>query len=259
MSHLFVRKGIVEMSCSIENIRGWFKNHEATLIESLEGGTQTLIWGKPETREGRINFNFFENMLFVSGDYRCAIFDTTWKTSWDCQKGWRMDLDYFFGKLKAHSDGKHDWDSEVGISAVKKHYAEYFEGEFEDEESNEKAYNELIGYVSNNQKDYYSQIEDACDLEYRNEIPFKRFMDEKALLQMCIVLKHLSNSSNEEEYAYGLQNDGSFEDFNDFWEWGYHLGRVMNKDIEVYLIALQMAYDQLKAKQEKEAIKEKLI
>lgn len=218
----------------IDSIKEWFKNHVAEL-KILDDDTQVLIWKQPETRTYEIDFVFYKNMLYVTGDMRDAVFNTTWQTTWDCNNGWRISLGYFAEKLSCVKYGKYAWDSVSAVEYLKEEYRECFDG-------TDEAYEEAIEYIIK------ERIEDQYELE-DSEIPYRDyFSDDKSLLQMCIALYYADRSNSEEEFVYKIQGNSDFFDFNDFWEWGYDCGEVLNPDIEVYLVALQMAYDQLSSK-----------
>lgn len=217
-----------------EIIKEKFKNHVADL-KILDENTQTLTWKEPGTRAYHIDFVFFKNTLFVTGDLRSAVFNTTWATSWDCMNGWRIGLDYFASKLDTITYGKYSWDDKVAKERLKSHYRYYFD-ELTDEE-----FDEIIEFLE------VIDIEDEIDFN-SDDIPHKQAVKREYLLQMCLVMHCVRNSFDENEFVYEIQNSIDFEDFNDFWEWGYDCGRVLNSDIEIYLIALQMAYDQLSKK-----------
>lgn len=218
----------------IDNIKVWFKNHLAEL-KILDDDTQVLVWKQPETRMYEIDFMFYKNMVYITGDMRDAVFNTTWKTAWDCNNGWRIDLHYFAEKLTCATYGKYAWDSAEAVKYLAEVYRQEFDG-------NDDEYIETISYIID------QCIEDVYDFEMI-EIPHKeRFDDDMVLLQMCLAINYANESSSSEEFAQSIQLCSDFEDFNDFWEWGYSCGRVLNPDIEVYLIALQMVYDQLSSK-----------
>lgn len=219
----------------IDTIKRWFKNHVAEL-KILNDETQVLIWKQPDTRVYEIDFVFFKNMVYITGDMRDAVFNTTWHTSWNCNKGWRIDLSYFASKLSCATYGKYVWDSREAVKYLVEEYRDCFDG-------GDYEYLDAVAYIA----DQY--IEDEYDFEVI-EIPYKEsFNDERSLLQMCLTINYALASSSTEEFANSLKSCSDFEDFNDFWEWGYSCGRVINPDIEVYLVALQMAYDQLSSKE----------
>lgn len=215
----------------IDTIKRWFSNHAAEL-KILNDETQVLIWKQPDTRKYEIDFVFYKNIVYITGDMRDAVFNTTWRTSWDCNHGWCLDLSYFASKLSCATYGKYAWDPEEAVKYLIEQYRDCFDG------SDEEYYR-----AAETIKELY--IEDEVDFE-EAEIPHKEsFTDERYLLQMCITTNYALKSSSSEEFANGLQSCSDFDDFNDFWEWGTCCGKVINPDIEVYLIALQMAYDQL--------------
>lgn len=213
-----------------------FENHKATL-KTLNNDTQTLEWKEPGTRFYQVDYVFHKNMLFVSGDIGEASFSCTWCPKWDTDNGWLLSLDYLFGKLSAIKGDKYEWNSDDAIKNLKDHYEESFY------ELEEEDFDNMSAYIIEQAKKHWYQSYYIDDDE--EEIPCKELVDKAMLLQYCTVIKHAVCSSNESEFAYSLQGDEQFDDFNDFWEWGYSCGRSMNSRIEYYLAGLQMAYEQL--------------
>lgn len=218
-----------------------FKDHKATL-KILNDDTQILEWKEPGTRNYQIDYLFYKNMLFVSGDLGEAVFSCTWCPKWNTDKGWLLSIDYLFEKLSAIRGDKYEWDSDDAVEDLKDHYRETFD------ELDDKEFEEMSTYIIKEaEKNWYFTHYVDCDDE---EIPHKDIADDDYLLQYCIAIKHAVCSSNESEFVYTLNADEQFNDFNDFWEWGYHCGRRMNSHINYYLAGLQMAYEQLKDKEE---------
>lgn len=218
-----------------EQIKEWFKNHKATVV-NLSDDVQILTWAEPGTIFYKIDYLFYKNMIYITGDLRDAVFNTTWYPKWDTN--WlKTELSYFAEKISATDYGKYEWDSEVAIEIIKEHYTDFFD------ELSEEELNEMFEEIETLQSGYYARVKNYNDLVH---ISYSYKVSKEPLLQYCLVLKSLLHSSSKEEFVYNLQNDPNFDDYNDFWEWGYDCGQTLNGDIQAYLIGLQMAYAQLK-------------
>lgn len=216
-----------------DEIKLIFKNHKAAL-KILDENTQVLIWKKSGTRDCEIDYVFFRNMIFISGDMRDAVFNCTWKPKFN--DNWEtMELGYFASKMSTHQHGKYVWNSKAAVEDLKIMYRQEFE------ELNELEFDEMTEYILKHILDYINSISDEDDL---HDIPHNE-VNSTVLLQYCLAIKYAATSSSQEEYVYGIQNDLNFNDFNDFWEWGYQCGKRFNNDIEVYLAGLIMAKKQL--------------
>lgn len=218
-----------------KRIEKCFANHVAT-IKQLDKDTQVLTWKKLGTRCYEIDYVFYRNMIFITGDLRDAVFNCTWSPRWDTD--WTaMELGYFAEKMTAHEDGKYIWDYNYAIENLKEHYSEYFT------ELSESQFADMTEYLIE-EINYYPFILDADNED--EEIPYIKVIENRnLLLQYRVVLYHALCAESESEFAYNLRNDSHFNDFNDFWDWGYKCGRKLNSDIEYYLMGLQMAYKQL--------------
>lgn len=223
-----------------ERMEKVFANHIAT-VKQLDDDTQVLAWKEQGTRWYEIDYVFYKNMVFITGDLRDAVFNCTWQPRWDTE--WdKMALDYFAEKMTAHKGDKYIWDSDEAVEDLKSRYEEYFD------DLNNAEFEELTECIKSRQ-DYYSfMITDEEDL---SELLYHDRVDSEILLQYSLAIGYARKSSNEYEFVYGIQNDHNFYDFNDFWEWGYKCGRRLDDDIKWYLIGLQMAYRQLKEREEK--------
>lgn len=112
-----------------EQAKTFFKDHIATM--TVHDGLNVLEWSKPGTNNGRMNFVFHKNFVYVSGDMREAVYDCTWKTSLgSCAN---TDFGYFNGKLSCATHGKKDWDSDKLLKDVEQWKKEALE-RFEDYE-----------------------------------------------------------------------------------------------------------------------------
>lgn len=217
-----------------ERMEKVFKNHIAT-VKQLDDDTQVLTWKKPGTWWYKIDYVFYKNMIFITGDLRDAVFNCTWEPRWDTD--WTEITPYDFAeKMTANKDGKYTWNSDDAVDDLFSQYSVYFD-DLECEELKELT--ERIEFLQR----YNMKITNEEDL---NKLPYHKYVNSDMLLQYSLAIGHAINSSNEYEFVYGLQNDHNFYDFNDFREWGYKCGRRHNNDTLWYLMGLQMAYKQLK-------------
>lgn len=219
-----------------EQMEKIFANHIAT-VKQLDDDTQILTWKEQGTRFYELDYVFYRNMVFITGDLRDAVFNCTWQPRWDTE--WdKMSLSYFAEKMTAHKGGEYTWDSDDAVEDLKSEYKEYFEG------LSKTEIDELTEYVKHEQGCYYfKEIEEEDDL---HKLPYHDRVDNNILLQYSLAIGCAVRSGTESEYVYNIQNESNFEDFNDFWEWGYKCGKRLDNDIKWYLVGLQMAYKQLK-------------
>ena len=199
-----------------EDIRkDWFKDHVATLTQ--HGDLQVLDWAKPGTRVYYCRFVFDRNMMYISGDIGEAVFCLTWKANVHSFNG--ISTNYFMEKMQAYSNERYDYDGKEAAAYLKQWLEEHiedmeFEDDFEDGEDKKEFlenFNELVADA------------ESCDSE--NQWAW--------------------------EYVNEKWNDFISEKIDqDYWEWIYHIGRVTPNRILGYIVALQMASEQLKAKGE---------
>lgn len=184
----------------------WFKNHIATLKDY--GELKVLDWKAPGTIVYYCRFVFDGNKMYVSGDIGEAVFNLTWEADVHSFDG--ISTSYFMEKMAAYSDDRYDFDSEEAVKALQEWKEQLLEDrEFENDFEREcfmNDINELIGAASN------------CNSE-----------DEWA--RGCV---------NNEYYDFISENDP------DYWEWIYNIGRVIPHRVYGYIVALQMASEQLK-------------
>lgn len=219
-----------------ERMEKVFKNHIAT-VKQLDDDTQVLTWKKPGTCWYKIDYVFYKNMIFITGDLRDAVFNCTWEPRWDTD--WTgMQLDYFAGKMTAHKGGKYTWNSDDAIEDLKSEYEEYFEG------LSKTEIDELTEFIKHEQGHYCLNWIGKEDDLYK--LPYHERIDNDILLQFSLAIRCAVRSSTENGFINSIQNEPNFEDFNDFWEWGCKCGRRLDDDILWYLMGLQMAYKQLK-------------
>lgn len=220
-----------------KNIESFFTDHEAT-VKTLDKDTQVLTWKKPGTRDYEIDYVFYKNMIFITGDLNDAVVNCTWEPRWDYD--WEhTQLAYFAEKMKACKGGIYTWSSDDAREDLVNEYRNHFE------ELNNQEFKELTEYILNELPLYLIDI-DRCLLE---DVPHSYKIGHDYLLQYCLAIKHAGESSSIEEFIYGLKNDSNFENFYNFWNWGDNCGKRFNPKIEYYLVGLRMAYKQLKAKE----------
>ena len=209
-----------------------FKDHVATVID-IDEDTQILKMGKEGTRIYSIEFVFRKNYIYVSGDVGSAVFNTTWKPKWDYD--WeRTGLGYFASKCECCKGDIFVFDEDAAIQQCKEYYKEGYFYSMPDDE-----YERLFEYLKNSATwDTWSWIEDDEEIEEYED-------DKEVLKQMFCVIKAIISSSSVDGYIYTLQSDHDFEDFNDFFEFGYGFGKELNSYFEIWLLALRLAKKQL--------------
>ncbi len=219
-----------------KRIEKCFANHVA-IMKYFDKDMQVLKWKQLGTMFHEIDYVFYRNMIFITGDFRDAVFNFTWSPRWNTD--WEtICLDYFAENMTAHKNGKYIWNSNYAIKNLKEHYNEYFT------ELSESQFAEMTDYLIEKIK-YYPFTFDADDDEIEN-IPYINVVENRnILLQYHTVLYHALYAGSDSEFVYNLQNDSHFNDFNDFLECGYKCGYKLNSDIEYYLIGLQMARKQI--------------
>lgn len=193
---------------------GWFKNHKATLTQ--HGDLQILDWREPGTCEYAVRFVFDGYKMYISGDIGEAVFCLTWKADAHSFNG--ISTDYFMEKMSAYSSTRYDFDSD------------------EAKKSLQEWKNELLE-----------------NKEFKDEFEKEEFMD-----NINGLIEAVEGCSSEDEWAYeyvnGEYNDFISEEDPDYWEWIYHIGRVIPYRIYGYIVALQMASEQLKEAERSKAV-----
>lgn len=190
----------------------WFKEHIATLTQ--QGDLKVLEWAKPGTRCYYCRFIFDGCMMYISGDIGEAVFSLTWKADVHSFNG--ISTSYFMEKMRAYSSDRYDYDGKEAAEYLK----EWLDGHIEDME--------------------FDAEEDKEDfLEKFNEM---------------VVDAECCDSEDRWGHEYVNQKYSEFiEDLDaDYWEWIYHIGRVTPHRILGYIVALQMASEQLKTNETSE-------
>lgn len=187
----------------------WFKEHIATLTQ--QGELQVLEWKKPGTRCYYCRFVFDGCMMYISGDIGEAVFWLTWKADVHSFNG--ISTSYFMEKMQAYSSDRYDYDGKEAAGYLKEWLDEHIEDmDFDTEEDKEEfleKFNEMVDDT------------ECCDSE-----------------------DHWAH-----EYVNQKYNEFIYELDADYWEWIYYIGRVTPHRILGYIVALQMASEQLKVKE----------
>lgn len=219
-----------------KRIEKCFANHVA-ITEYFDKDMQILKWKQLGTRCYEIDYIFYRNMIFITGDFRDAVFNFNWSpqlnTDWET-----ICLDYFAEHMTAHENDKYIWDSNYAIENLKEHYNEYFT------ELSEPQFAEMTDYLIE-KINYYPFTFDADDDEIE-DIPYINVVENRnIILQYHTVLYHALYANSESEFVSNLHNDPHFCDYNDFLYWFHKCGCKLNSDAEYYLIGLQMARKQI--------------
>ncbi len=211
-----------------------FENHVAS-VQEIDKDTQILSWKQDGTIVYSLEFIFRENRVYVGGDLGSGTFFTTWIPRWDSD--WEhISPSYFAEKCVCIKNGMYVWDEGQALSNLKKEYRDWLSNDY-DEDEFERIFDQ-VEKLADGWNSYWILVEDE-DVFIENEDNIE------LLKQMWCAITAVRCSSSQEEYTYSLQNNQDFEDFNDFWEWGYNVGRELNGYFYIWLIALKMAKQQL--------------
>lgn len=219
-----------------EMIKKWemlFENHEAT-VQEVDEHTQILTWKQKDTIIYSLEFIFRDNRIYIGGDLGWGTFSTTWKPRWNYN--WEsIDSGYFAEKCTSVKNGKQLWDEDSAIEELKERYRYLLD----DPDNFEDVFNKVM----NSFNCFWSHWNDWDDIE--SEIDEAYNTDLFLIKQMYCVIKAVKCSSSKEEYIFNLKSNPDFDDHDDFWEWGYSVGDVLNGYFIVWLTALRMARKQL--------------
>ncbi len=211
-----------------------FENHVAT-VQEIDKDTQILSWKEDGTIVYSLEFIFRENKVYVGGDLGYGTFFTTWIPRWNSD--WEhINPSYFAEKCVCIKNERYVWDEEQALSNLKKEYESSLSDKYSESEF-EGIFNQVEELADSWNDDWVLVEDEDVFIENENNIEY--------LKQMWCVIKTLRCTSTQEEYVYTLQNDHDFSDFNDFWEWGYNVGRKLNGYFSIWIIALRMAKQQL--------------
>ena len=214
----------------IERWKTIFQNHEAK-IQEVDENTQILTWKKKDTIIYSLEFIFRDNRIYVGGDLGWGTFNTTWQPRWDYD-WYTIQPGYFAGKCTSIKNGRYLWDKEYALENLKDEYRYMME----DPNYYETLYDEILNAAD----DIWMDWEDVD-----SEIADKYDIDTFFIKQMWCAIRAIKSSSSREEYIYNLNSDPHFDDYNDFWEWGYGVGDMLNGYFSIWIIALRMAREQL--------------
>ena len=167
---------------------------------------EILDWSKPGTCIYAIRFVFDGNYMYITGDTGEAVFRLTWKAGVHTFND--ISTGYFMEKLKAFSDDKYDFDKEKAEQELKEWKEEF--------------------------------LEDNYNIDKEDIENFNIFFNE--------LLYELNDCDKECEWAIKINNmsDEIEKYIRDYWEWLYSIGRTTPYRILGYIVALQMASEQLK-------------
>lgn len=217
-----------------------FENHVPKLTDL--GILQILNFKAPGKREYELEFIFKDNMLYVTGDCKDAVFNCTWNTSWDCRNGWNIHDEYFAEKLSAHCLDKYVFDNQKAIDETREYFRQWFT-ELEDEE-----YVEMFNSVYALQSGLgYPFICDSYDVEmYDSEIKhFEKINDTAILYDMAITIYEAKTADTHEEFVRNVTQKEIGYSTNEWISYD-NVGLTVNPYITLYLTGLQEAYKKLK-------------
>lgn len=199
----------------------WFKEHIAE-FEKLNDRISILDWSKPNSSFYYCRYVFDGSRLYVSGDIGEAVFRFTEKATLEGVS--KYDLYYFHSKLSAFCGDKYSFDSDTAIETIKE-YIEYARENLDYEEDDDGE-----------------EIEANTD---RNE-EINNYI--QALKELMIESK---TCHNKDSWDYEVNQ--KYDDLSDYdcdvSEWIFKAGNVIPNRIQGYLIGLQMALEQLNAKE----------
>lgn len=187
----------------------WFKNHIASITQ--HGELTVLDWKNPANGHYHVRYVFDGHRLYITGDIGEAVFNLTWKA--DVHSFTDVTISYFMEKMSAFSDDRYDFSTDKAANRLEEWKGELLEsGDYEDEAAREKLCNTIDKLIQG--------------------------------VRSC---------NSEEKWAFQYVN-GEFHEFisscdADYWEWIYHIGRAIPMRVRGYLIGLQMASNQLKARE----------
>lgn len=172
-----------------------------------QGNLQVLDWRKPGTCVYAVRFVFDGEYMYISGDIGEAVFRLTWEA--DVHSFNNISTHYFMEKMKAFSDDKYDFDRQTARDALLEWKEDYL-------------------------NDNYYMDEDRI-LEFDDN-----FNELLKSIDECSCKEHWAAIVNER------YNDFISEMDQDYWEWIYNIGDEVPARIYGYIVALQMASEQLK-------------
>ena len=173
------------------------------------GDIEVLNWRKPGTCCYAIRFVFDGSYMYITGDTGEAVFHLTWKAGVHTFNG--ISTHYFMEKMTAFSDDRYDFNCEQAKEELEEWRKQY--------------------------------LEDNCDMQDDELEEFTENFDN--LLDSadeCSCREHWVGMVNERH------NDFISEIDPDYWEWIYDIGDEVPARIYGYIVALQMASEQLKLK-----------
>lgn len=202
----------------MDKLKEVFKNHVVVLKEF--DGVSVLKWKEPGTNRCAIKYILSGSFIYISGDLGEAIFHLNWDTT-DLKVCKDISANYFNSKLVAFCGNKYDFDEEKAI------------------------------------KELDEEIEEVKEIleEYKNDEEFEEcivFKNQIELLEKMktIIKKEVSNRDVWEYISHEFCDKYSKYD-PDCCEWLPNIGRTVSSKVKLYLLGLQMAYDQLNSEEVK--------
>lgn len=239
-----------------DEIRKVFENHKASFRDL--GEVQILDWKKDNTICCSIRYIFDGNMLYISGDYGCAVYWLTWKGTPQSFKN--INLGYFYEKNEAHEDEEYEFNSEKAKEDIEEYLSfifedyENFKKEKEEEIKDiEKEKSELDRKDYDSDEDYEDAIEgcnddiqsckDEIDSYYDDEDMKKKLDLKQQLLDL------IDECSSLSQWSCLLAENNIVDELEEYdcdcWEWIYSIGKSIPARTELHLAGLILANEYL--------------
>lgn len=239
-----------------DEIKELFKDHKASFRDL--GEVQVLDWKKDNTRCYSIRYIFDGNMLYISGDYGCAVYWLTWKGTPQSFKD--INLGYFYEKNEAYEDEKYEFnenqarvDIEEHLSFMYKDYENFKEEKEEEIKEIEKEISELDRNDYESDDEYKDAIENLKgDIKYcKDEI--ESFYDDEDIDKKTDLKEKLLDLVNEasslSQWSYLLAENDMADEVSeydcDYWEWIYSVGKSIPGRTKLHLAGLILANEYL--------------
>lgn len=245
-----------------DEIKELFKDHMASFRDL--GEVQILDWKKDNTRCYSIRYIFDGNMLYISGDYGCAVYWLTWKGTPQSFKD--IDLGYFYEKNEAYEDEKYEFNK----SKARKEIEEYLSFMFDDyknfKEEKEAEIKDIEKEISELDRNDYDSDEDYKDTveslkediqDCKDEID--SFYDDEDIEKKSDLKNRLlalvDEATSLSQWSYVLAESNITDEISeydcDYWEWIYSVGKSIPSRTELHLAGLILASEYLEKEVEK--------
>lgn len=242
------------MKVNIED-REYFKDNVATYKDL--GELQILDFKVPGQFYKSLRYVFDGNKMYVSGDYGSAVFELTWHgTPWNFE----INIGYFTEKLAAYHEDKTSFNPDKACENLEEYYQDFKNDNFDsisslEEELKDQEENLLkLQEIKEPDENELEEIEESKNLI---ESLIKDLEEEKEdedyikLREIFDRLKDIADCCDScSEWVNEVNNCDELEDLSDwdcdYWEWIYSIGDDVPKRVEIYLIGLTLAAEQLK-------------